>query len=58
MLSQVIDNLTQFNPDLRILKYEAEVRKSNAGFVAEVSLVLKEDPNFVKFIKEYFFRLK
>ena len=47
-----------FDPDLKILKYKVEVIKSNTGYVAEVSLVMKEVPNFVKFMREYFFEIK
>ena len=41
-----------FNPDLKLLKYKTEVIKSNAGYAAEVSLVIKEVPNFIKFMRE------
>ena len=57
-LIQVVDKLIQFDLDLRMLKYKVEIKKSNAGFTAEVSLILKEVPNFVKFMKEYFFKIK
>ena len=54
----MIDKLTMFDPDLKIIKYKAEVIKSNTSYAAEVSLVMKEVPNFVKFMREYFFEIK
>ena len=58
LLSQVINKIIQFDPDLRILKCKAEVRKSNTGFAADVSLVLKKIHKFIKFIKYYFYEIK
>ena len=35
-LSQVVDKIAQFDPDLKVRKYKVEVLKSNAGYAAEV----------------------
>ena len=42
----------------QIGKYKVEVAKFNTEYVVEVSLLLKEVPNFAKFMREYCLRLK
>ena len=43
---------TAFDPDLKVVKYKVEVLKSNVRYAVEVLLLMKEIPNFVKFIRE------
>ena len=53
-LMQIVDKLTQFDPNLKVARYKVEVLKSNAGFAVELLLVLKEVPNFVKIMGDFF----
>ena len=57
-LIQIVDKLAQFDSNLKVAKYKAEVLKSNARFVVELSSVLKEVPNFVKTMRDFFFEIK
>jgi len=58
LLIQIVDKLAQFDPNLKVAKYKAEVLKSNAGFAVELLLVLKEVTNFVKIMRDFFFEIK
>ena len=57
-MSQVVDKIAQFDPNLKVVKYKVEVLKLNTEYAAEVLLLIKEILNFIKFIREYFFEIK
>ena len=43
---------------MSIVKYKAEAKKFNAGYRVDLSLVMKELPTFIKYMKEFFHKVK
>jgi len=58
LLIQIVDKLQKLNPEVRIVKYKVELKKSNTGYGVELSLVMKEVPTFIKYIKEFFHKVR
>ena len=57
ILTQIVEKLQQFNPKVRITKYEAEIHKSNAGYGVKLSLIMKDIPIFIKQLREFFYEV-
>jgi len=54
ILTQFVDRLNRLEPEAKIIKYKAEIKKINVGVVVDKSKIIKEVPSFIRFMREYF----
>ena len=58
ILIQLVEKLQSYDSLVRIMKYKIEIQKYEQGVAVELKEVMKEVPNFIKMLKEYFQDIK